>query len=156
MNSLLGEFANFLWYTTALGGWLAPTYNPAAYADHPATLAQLPANRPKLHWATIEPRTRTIRVDYTATPAPPRQAAATWYWQHLVEPTAARLWPGQDLGPLLRPYLVMRIIAVYNLADLTARDRLLVLARLAEAMAPDFDPTTFFHLAMEDVLCATP
>ncbi|MEU8927662.1 hypothetical protein AB0D10_43305 [Kitasatospora sp. NPDC048545] len=154
MNSLLGEFANFLWYTTALGGWLVPTYNPTAFTDHPATLAQLPANRPKLHWAAIDPRTRTIRIDYTTTPSPARQAAATWYWQHLVEPTAADLWPDQDLGHLLRPYLVMRILAVYNLADLGARDRMVVLARLAEAMDPDFNPIDFFHL--EDTLCATP
>ncbi|TQF01937.1 hypothetical protein E6W39_06215 [Kitasatospora acidiphila] len=154
MNSLPGEFANFLWYTTALGGWLVPTYNPTAFTDHPATLDQLPINRPKLHWLAIEPRTRTIRIDYSTTPAPARQAAANWYWKHLVEPTAADLWPGQDLGQLLRPYLVMRILAIYNVADLEARDRMIILARLAEAMDPGFNPITFFHL--EETLCATP
>lgn len=38
----------------------------------------------------------------------------------------------------------MRILGVYNLADLTAEDRLVLLARLAEAMSPTFDPTTYF------------
>ena len=123
MSSLLGEFANFLWYTTALGGWLAPTYNPDAFADHPATNTHLAANRPKLYWAAVDTRTRTIHIDYNSTSAPARQAAAALYWQNLVEPTAADLWPDQDLGVLLRPYLAMRILAVYNLADLSPHDR---------------------------------
>jgi hypothetical protein len=146
MNSLLGEFANFLWYTTALGGWLAPTYNPDAFADHPATNIQVTANRPKLHWAAVDTRTHTIHIDYSSTPAPARQAAAARSWQNLVEPTAADLWPGEDLGELLRPYLAMRILAVYNLAHLSSHDRITALARLAEVIDPDFDPIAFFHL----------
>jgi hypothetical protein len=154
MNSLLGEFANFLWYTTALGGWLAPTYNPDAFADHPVTNTRLAANRPKLHWAVVDARTRTIHIDYSSAPAPTRRAAAALYWQHLVEPTAADLWPGQDLGTLLRPYLAMRILAVYNLSDLTPHDRIITLAQLAEVMDPRFDPITFFHL--REHLCPSP
>ncbi|MEK8146121.1 hypothetical protein NKH18_47705 [Streptomyces sp. M10(2022)] len=43
MNSIPGEFANFLWYASALGGWLVPTYNSAAFSDHPRPSI---ANRP--------------------------------------------------------------------------------------------------------------
>ncbi len=39
----------------------------------------------------------------------------------------------------------MRILGVYNLADLAPEDRLVLFARLAEAMSPTFDPTTYFY-----------
>jgi hypothetical protein len=59
LNSILGEFANFLWYVTALGGWLVPTYNPAAFADHPATFQRVEANRPQLQRAYVNHSART-------------------------------------------------------------------------------------------------
>ncbi|MGW6636969.1 MULTISPECIES: hypothetical protein [unclassified Streptomyces] len=144
MNSIPGEFANFLWYASALGGWLVPTYNPAAFADHPATFARVQDNIPEIRRADIEHTTSTIRIDYAPRLAAPRRAAVTTYWNQLVRPVADRLWPGADLANLLRPYLAMRILGVYNLADLAPPDRLVLLARLAEAMSPAFDPATYF------------
>lgn len=144
LNSVAGEFANFLWYTTALGGWLVPTYNPAAFTDHPATFTHLPANTPTLHLAHIDTATRTIRLAYAPRLTAPRRLAATTYWHQLLLPVAARLWPGQNLAAVLRPYLAMRILAVYNLADLAPPHRLLLLARLTEVLSEDFDPATFF------------
>ncbi|MFE1576596.1 hypothetical protein [Streptomyces fradiae] len=38
----------------------------------------------------------------------------------------------------------MRVLGVYNLAGLVPEDRLVLLARLAEAMCPTFDPTAYF------------
>ncbi|CAG7643480.1 hypothetical protein [Actinacidiphila bryophytorum] len=154
LNSILGEFANFLWYVTALGGWLVPTYNPAAFADHPATFHRVDANRPRLERARVNHAARTIQVDYTPLLSAPRQAAASAYWHRLVRPVADKLWPESDLGELLRPYLAMRILAVYNLADLAPTDRLLVLARLAEAVSQSFDPITFFSI--EEARCPAP
>ncbi|MFF9918970.1 hypothetical protein ACF1HG_15685 [Streptomyces globisporus] len=145
MNSIPGEFANFLWYASALGGWLVPTYNPAAFADHPATFARVQDNIPEIRRADIEHTTSTIRIDYAPRLAAPRRAAVTTYWNQLVRPVADRLWPGADLANLLRPYLAMRILGVYNLADLAPPDRLVLLARLAEAMSPAFDPATYFN-----------
>ncbi|MFJ2789701.1 hypothetical protein ACIPDW_03330 [Streptomyces sp. NPDC087290] len=144
MNSIPGEFANFLWYASALGGWLVPTYNPAAFADHPATFAHVPANTPELRRADINHTTSTVRIDYTPRLSAPRRTAVTSYWNQLVQPVADRLWPGANLANLLCPYLAMRILGVYNLADLTPEDRLVLLAWLAEAMSPTFDPTTYF------------
>lgn len=154
LNSLLGEFANFLWHVTALGGWLVPTYNPAAFADHPATFDQLEVNRPRLNLARVNHTARTIHVDYTVRVSAPRRAAASAYWHQLVRPIADKLWPGEDLGALIRPFLAMRILAVYNLADLAPTDRLLVLARLVEAMNPSFDPVTYFLL--QETPCRAP
>lgn len=150
-NSILGEFANFLWYATALGGWLVPTYNPAAFADHPATFHRLEANRPQLDRAHVNHTARTIHINYTPNVSAPRRAAASAYWHHLVQPIADKLWPHADLAELLRPYLAMRILAVHNLASLTPTDRLLVLVRLAEAMSPSFNPFTFFSI--EEARC---
>ena len=144
MNSIPGEFANFLWYASALGGWLVPTYNPAAFADHPATFAHVPANTPELRRADIDHTTSTVHIDYTPRLSALRRTAVTVYWNQLVQPVADRLLPGANLANLLRPYLAMRILGVYNLADLTPEDRLVLLARLAEAMSPAFDPITYF------------
>ncbi|MFF4989307.1 hypothetical protein ACFY19_19105 [Streptosporangium saharense] len=144
MNSIPGEFANFLWYASTLGGWLVPTYNPAAFADHPAVFAHVPANTPEVRLGNLEHTTRTIRIDYVPRLSAPRRAAVTAYLNQLVRPVADRLWPGADLANLLRPYVAMRILGVYNLADLTPEDRLVLLARLAEALSPTFDPTTYF------------
>ncbi|MFJ4909058.1 hypothetical protein ACIQCR_29445 [Streptomyces sp. NPDC093249] len=144
MNSIPGEFANFLWYASTLGGWLVPTYNPTAFADHPATFDHVPANTPELRRAAVDHTTSTIHIDYIPRLSAPRRAAVTAYWTQLVRPIADRLWPGEDLANLLRPYLAMRVLGVYNLADLAPEDRLVLLARLAEAMSPAFDPTTYF------------
>ncbi|MFG2407227.1 hypothetical protein ACGFR8_23375 [Streptomyces brevispora] len=144
MNSILGEFANFLWYASALGGWLVPAYNPAAFADHPATFNRVPANSPEIRRADVDHAASTIHIDYAPRLSAPRRAAVTAYWDRLVRPVAERLWPGAGLPNLLRPYLAMRVLGVYNLADLAPEDRLVLLARLAEAMSPAFDPATYF------------
>lgn len=144
MNSIHGEFANFLWYASALGGWLVPTYNPAAFTDHPATFDHVPANTPELRRVVVDRTTSAIHIDYAPRLSAPRRAAVTAYWNQLVRPVADHLWPSADLANLLRPYLAMRILGVYNLADLAPEDRLVLVARLAEAMSPAFDPATYF------------
>ncbi|WP_165989032.1 hypothetical protein [Streptomyces sp. YIM 98790] len=143
-NSILGEFANFLWYTTALGGWIVPTYNPAAFADHPATFAHIVANTPELRHTSIDTADRALRISYRPRLSAPRRLAATVYWHQLVQPIATHLWPGVPLGKLLRPYVAMRILAVHDVTLLAPRDRMLLFARLAEVMDPGFDPASFF------------
>ncbi|MFI0711243.1 hypothetical protein ACH4SK_11410 [Streptomyces inhibens] len=143
-NSIAGEFANFLWYASALGGWLVPTYNPAAFADHRATFDHVAANTPRILRAVVDRTTSTVHVDYAWRLSAPRRAAISAYWEHLVLPVAERLWAGTNLADLLRPYVAMRILAVYNLAELAPGDRLVLLARLAEVMSPSFDPVSYF------------
>ncbi|WP_327373038.1 hypothetical protein OG393_03345 [Streptomyces sp. NBC_01216] len=146
MNCVLGEFANFLTYVTILGGWLVPTYNPAAFADHPSAIEHRPDNTPVITAQAVDAARRSAHITYERHLSAPRRAAAAAYWHRLVKPVAARLWPGQDLTALLRPYVAMRLIAVYNLGDLTPNDRLLVIIRLVEALSPSFDPTVYFHI----------
>ncbi|WP_055534681.1 hypothetical protein [Streptomyces graminilatus] len=149
LNSIVGELANFLWYICALGGWLVPTYNVPAFTDHPATFDHVPANTPEIHRAEVDHAARTVRIDYTLRLAGPRRSAVTAYWNDLVRPVAERLWPGGSLAELLRPYVAMRILGVYNLGELAPRDRLVLLARLAELLSPAFDPTTYFFCPQE-------
>ncbi|GAB3108674.1 hypothetical protein GCM10027160_06930 [Streptomyces calidiresistens] len=143
-NSIAGEFANFLWYTTVLGGWLVPTHNPGAFTDHPATFAHLAANTPVVHRTRIDTTRRTLTVDYVPRLSQPRRTAAEIYWRRLVEPVAAALWPDTDLADILRPYIAMRILAVHHLGDLTPRERLVLVCRLADVMSPRFAPQSFF------------
>lgn len=103
LNSLPGEFANFLWYTTALGGWLVPTYNPAAFTDHPAVFGRVPSNAPAIHRTVHDTTAHVLHLDYACAPNAARRAAATWYWKHLVEPVTQGRWADDQLADLLRP-----------------------------------------------------
>ena len=93
---------------------------------------------------------KIIRIDYTMRLSEPRRAAVTAYWNQLVLPVADRLWPGSNIADLLRPYVAMRILGVYNLACLSPRDRLVLLARLAEAMSPAV------YLCPQETSCPAP
>ncbi|MFE0267883.1 hypothetical protein ACFWZ7_05140 [Nocardiopsis alba] len=146
MNSILGEFANFLWYTTAMGGWLVPRYNPGAFTDHPATFERCTENTPTWRSARVDSRHKLVHLRYDPAPAPTRRHAATVYWEQLALPLIQDLWPETDPGRLLRPYLVLRLLGVYNVARLRPEDRQILLAHLAELMSPDFSPSRFFRL----------
>lgn len=154
LNSIVGEFANYLWYISALGGWLVPRYNPAAFVDHPATFTHLTANAPALHHTRIDSTRRRITLNYAPRLAPPRRLAAAVYWHKLVRPVTRVLGLEQNLGDLLRPYLAMRVLAVYDLATLQPADQLLLIARLAEVMSPDFCPEHFFLIT--EAPCTAP
>ncbi|MET7775094.1 hypothetical protein ABZU94_08245 [Streptomyces mirabilis] len=146
MNCILGEFANFLTYTAILGGWLVPIYNPSAFVDHPATFRYLPNNTPHVRQERVDAATRTAHIAYSPRLCAPRRAAVTAYWHQLVLPVAKKLWPGADLAALLRPYVAMRLLGVYNLGDLAPVDRLVLISRLAEALSDSFDPAAFFDV----------
>lgn len=147
-NAIAGEFANFCWYTCVLGGWLVPTYNPGAFTNHPAVFDRIVDNSPRIRVGSTD-RHNGITVDIDDHLSPARHRAVSSYWHRLVVPTAAELFPRRDIGEVLRPYLAMRIIGVYNLADLAADHRLYLLARLAQCMAPHFDPAAFFAVEEE-------
>lgn len=142
-NAIAGEIANFSLYTTVLGGWLVPTLNPEAFAQHPATFDRVPANTPRV---STHVQAGTVHVHFTDRLAPARRRALSHYWERLVRPLTARYFPGHTLSDALRPYLAMRIIGVFNLAELTPAQRLYLLAKLALCMAPGFSPSRFFNL----------
>lgn len=76
-----------------------------------------------------------LRIDYRHAPSPGRRRVLRSYLTGIIEPIAAQLGIN-DLMDWLRPYLVMRILAVYNLAGLEPSDTALSLGLLTEALDP--------------------
>lgn len=144
LNALPGEFACFLLYQRLHGAWLTPHYNRAAFRDHPAALAPASLAAPVVH---VEHRGLALAIDYRHAPSPARQHVLRRYLDEVVRPNAHQLGI-DDVMAWLRPYLVMRLLAVYHLADLEPRDAALSLALLAQVL----DPAT----ALTDFLALTP
>lgn len=145
MNALAGEFACFLWYQRLQGGWLVPTYNPAAFADHPRTLSIRSYNQPAVR---VERDGRhAVRIDYHHQPSPARRHVIGRYYHDLVCPLADHLGV-HDVIDWLRPYLVLRILGVHSLTTLAPDDAALSVAYLAETLST--------HAAPEQLLAEPP
>lgn len=133
-NAVAGEFADFLWYQYLLGGWLVPAYNPHAFADHTAGTVTQPLNRPTVQFHREHDR---VIIDYQHRPSAARCHTIARYHAELIRPITTCLGI-TDLMQWLRPWLVMRILAVYRLGDLQPADAALSIAILAQVL----DPTT--------------
>lgn len=142
LNALPGEFACFLLYQRLHGAWLTPHYNRAAFRDHPSALACLAEPVVRMRHTSS-----SLAINYSHTPSPARRHVLHRYLHEIVQPIARQLGI-DDVMDWLRPYLVMRLLAVYHLADLEPRDTALSLALLAQAL----DPST----ALPDFLALTP
>jgi hypothetical protein len=144
-NAVAGEFANFCWYTAHLGGYLVPKYNPDAFADHKRTFDHVGGNAPLLRRVDVDRVRRTIRVDLDWRPSLARRRALTAYLDDVVEPLRSPFFADR-LDACVQPFLALRILGVYSLADLAPLDRLAMLTCLARCEAPDFTLRGFFDL----------
>jgi hypothetical protein len=138
-NALCGEFANFCWYTGFLGGFV-PRANPAAFAASQKTFDQIPLNTPSILTLTKDEKARRLTIDLIWRPAPARLSANRLYWQNVVAPIWKQLAGDEEINSALRPYLALRILGVFNLADLDPLDSLALIACLAD----DFDAEHLF------------
>lgn len=102
--------------------------------DHPCALVAA-ALYPPTVCITRDGRSG-LRIDHAHHPSPARQHAIRRYLREVVEPIAAHLRIGDLLG-WLRPYLVMRLLAIYHLGHLSPRDTALALGLLADVLHPD-------------------
>lgn len=143
-NAVCGEFANFCWYTGFLGGYLVPRTNPAAFTASPQTFALIRANAPRVHDVTADTVNHRLTIDLTWRPSRARLTANRLYWRDLVLPVWTQLAPTDDINQAIKPYLALRILGVYNTADLDPNDRLALLACLAECLADDFNAHRLF------------
>jgi hypothetical protein len=143
LNALPGEFACFLTYQRLHGAWLTPHYNPAAFRDHPCALQLAVLAEPTVR---IEHHKHRLTIDYRHTPSPARRHVLRRYLDEIVHPFADHLGIDDVMG-WLRPYLVMRLLGVYNLADLTPSGTALSLALLAQALDPATTLPDFLTLA---------
>ncbi|MBV2366222.1 hypothetical protein ACFPZ0_00525 [Streptomonospora nanhaiensis] len=144
LNGLPGEFACFLIYQRLHGSWLTPHQAPAAFRDHPAALARASLAKPAVR---IHHHGSELVIHYRHSPSPARRHVLRRYLSEIVLPLA-RVLGIDDLMTWLRPYLVMRLLAVYNLAELNPRETALSVALLAETL----DPAT----RLADLLALTP
>lgn len=85
----------------------------------------------------VEDRGSSLAIEYRHAPSPARQWVLRRYLAEIVHPLADQLGIN-DVMEWLRPYLLMRLLAVYHLAALEPRDLALSLALVADAL----DPTT--------------
>jgi hypothetical protein len=144
LNAIAGESACFLLYQRLHGAWLTPTYNSAAFVDHPATLSSAVLLRPDVHVSADG--AHGIRIDYRHRTSSARRHVIARYLDELVRPIAATLGIS-DLMDWLRPYLVMRLLGVYDLATLAPPDAAVSLALLAETLDPATRLTDLLGLA---------
>lgn len=142
-NAVAGEFANFLWYTAHLGGYLVPTYNPTVFAGHVRTFEHVDANAPALRSARVDEHDKQIVVEIDWKPSLARRQAISTYLDQVVKPLQAPMF-GPSLDAQIRPFLALRILGVYNVADLRPVDRLAVLVRLAQCLDSGFSLGSFF------------
>lgn len=142
LNALPGEFACFLLYQRLHGAWLTPKYNPAAFRDHPAALAP-PSVPPPVVSVTF--RAPSLTINYRHAPSAARQHVIRRYLDEIVLPAGARLGIS-DTADWLRPYLAMRLLAVYDLASLQPADTALPLALLAQVLDPGTPLTAILGL----------
>jgi hypothetical protein len=143
-NAVCGEFANFCWYTGFLGGYLVPQLNPAAFETSPETFERVPSNAPKVFAVTADLDARRLTADLVWRPSKARLAANQIYWSDLVAPVWTQLAADEDINRALRPYLALRILGVYNVADLEPMDTLALLVCLTECLSDDFDAHRLF------------
>lgn len=132
LNALPGEFACFLLYQRLHGAWLTPRYNPAVFRDHPLALDPVTLIEPVVH---VESTASSLVIDHGHAPSLAHRHVMRRYLDEVVRPIADNLGI-DDLVEWLRPYMALRLLAVYSLADLRPHDAALSLALLAEVLDP--------------------
>lgn len=152
LNAIPGEFACFLLYQRLHGAWLTPHYNPAAFRDHPAAIEAVVRCEPVVQMQHVP---TSLTIVYRHRPSPARRHVMRRYLDEIVYPVANQL-DISDLMEWLRPYLVMRLLAVYDLASLKPRDAGLSIGLLAEALAPTTTLPDFLALTQTRTEVARP
>lgn len=128
LNAIAGEFACFLTYQHLHGRWLTPKYAPSAYIGH----------RRALHNATQNPPTVCVAktggvtsIDFDLALSSVRKHVIERYVEEVLLPVADHLGI-DDISAWLRPYVLMRVLGVFNVADLDPLDTALSLGLAAE------------------------
>ncbi|WP_418153956.1 hypothetical protein [Actinoalloteichus caeruleus] len=146
LNALPGEFACFLLYQRLHGAWLTPHYNRAAFDDHPSALTPSSLAEPVVQ---VEHNRSSLMITYRHAPSRARRHVLRRYLDEIIWPIARHLGI-DDLMTWMRPYLVMRLLGVYHLADLESSDTALSLALLAQALDPETALPSFLALTPSD------
>jgi hypothetical protein len=129
-NSVLGEWANFLWYVYILGGYAVPKYAPRLFRDHPCVLPLVQSRAPRLKTGR---HGGAIFIDYAVDVGHPRRVLLSRYLKLLIEPVS-KVFDMEQWESDIRYYLALRIIGVYDIFKFQPQDSWFMLAKLAECM----------------------
>ncbi|WP_020014159.1 hypothetical protein [Promicromonospora sukumoe] len=140
LNAVAGEFACFLMYQVLHGAWLTPRYNRDAFDDHPEALHSSVFHRPRIY---TEQSDTGLAITYAFDPGAVRTHVVGRYLTEVVRPVAEALGV-RDLWAWLRPYLIARVLGVYDITRLDGPDVALSLALLAQLADDDVSPTVPF------------
>lgn len=128
LNAIAGEFACFLTYQHLHGRWLTPKYAPSAYLGHSNALRNALQNPPTVRVANGDDATS---IDFDLTLSPVRRHVVERYFVEVIRPVAEHLGV-DDIAAWLRPYVLLRVLAVFNVANLDPLDTTLSLGLAAE------------------------
>lgn len=116
-----------------------------AFRDHPSALSLAAVPVPAVG---ARQRGTVVTIDYEHMPSVARRHVMRRYLDDIVEPTAAAVGI-DDVMAWLRPYLTMRLLAIYNLATVRPADVTLSLALLAELGDPSTTLTDLLKMVPE-------
>lgn len=139
LNPIAGELACFLTYQQLHGRWLTPRYAPSAYIGHSDALRNAMQNPPSV---SVTERDGVTSIDFDLAVSSVRRHVVERYVDEVVQPVAEHLGI-DDISAWLRPYVLMRVLAVFNVADLDPVDTALSLGLAAEFADGSADCTTF-------------
>lgn len=128
LNPVAGELACFLTYQHLHGRWLTPRYAPSAYIGHRGALHNAMQNPPPV---SVAKRDGVTSIDFDLALSSVRRHVVERYVDEVVQPVAEHLGI-DDASAWLRPYVLMRVLAVFNVADLDPVDTALSLGLAAE------------------------
>lgn len=135
-NDIWGEFSNFLWSTFFLSAYIVPLYNPLAYKKHESSL--IIKDNLSVQYKELD----NFVVSYSLNKN--RQQIIGMYIKNVVLPFCQK----NNIASIeqkIRPYLLMRIIGVYNIFELDDKIVLFLLLKLSQCLGEKFSIHTFFN-----------
>jgi hypothetical protein len=130
--AIAGEFACILVNLWAHGCWLTPAYSPDRYKERPHVLSSVERNQAK---GSVRIDGNNVVVTIERRISKPRNAAIRMIVNELVTPWTEKLSIQDQVG-WLRPWLVARLIGVFNpnrLSEAAHAWQLTILGRLENA-----------------------
>ncbi|MET4424255.1 hypothetical protein [Bradyrhizobium sp. RT3a] len=132
-NPVLGDMANLVWSIHAQGGYFAPIYNPVAVEFRSFVDRSIERNRPQISFE-IDERKRTIEVRGRIIPDDCRRVALSLFVDSALWASTRKLFLARGLNAEaeILPYLLCRVLFVFDPRRMHIKDRIGLLASAAE------------------------
>lgn len=126
-NSLFGEFAVFVIYLAYFGDYLVPKYNPSVFKYHSNALKMLKINAPTISYNLEIDKTIVLNVKDSLSKN--RKFMLQWYCEEIIIPIC-KILRIKNFEKEMQPYLLMRLLAVYNIFELEEKDTMFLLSKI--------------------------